>query len=42
MEAGRLWHEPRYDKLGRMMAERIAQAEVVNVPGLGTTLLPGP
>ena len=42
MEAGRLWHEPRYDKLGRMMAQRIAQVEVVTVPGLGTTLLPGP
>jgi endo-1,4-beta-D-glucanase Y len=42
MEAGRLWNEPRYGKLGRIMAERIAQVEVVNVPGLGTTLLPGP
>jgi endoglucanase len=42
MEAGRLWHEPRYQKLGTLMAMRIAQQEVVSVPGLGTTLLPGP
>jgi endo-1,4-beta-D-glucanase Y len=42
MEAGRLWHEPRYRKLGTVMAARIAQQEVVYVPGLGTTLLPAP
>jgi len=42
MEAGRLWHEPRYKKLGTLMATRIAQQEVSDVPGLGTTLLPGP
>jgi endoglucanase len=42
MEAGRLWNEPRYAKLGHMIADRIAQVEVVNVPGLGLTLLPGP
>ena len=42
IEAGRLWHDPRYDKLGRLVAERIAREEVVLVPGLGTTLAPGP
>lgn len=42
MEAGRLWKEPRYDKLGRAMAARIAKQEVVLVPGLGTTVEPGP
>jgi endo-1,4-beta-D-glucanase Y len=42
LEAGRLWHEPRFDKLGRLMAARIAREEVVLIPGLGTTLLPGP
>ena len=42
MEAGRLWHEPRYKKLGTLIAARIAQQEVSDVPGLGTTLLPGP
>ena len=42
LEAGRLWREPRYEKLGSMIAERIATTEVATVPGLGTTLLPGP
>lgn len=42
LEAGRLWREPRYEKLGTMLAERIAQQEVAWVPGLGVTLLPGP
>ncbi len=40
-EAGRLWREPRYEKLGAVIAERIATSEVSTVPGLGTTLLPG-
>jgi endoglucanase len=40
MEAGRLWNEPRYQKLGLLMAMRIAQQEVAYVPGVGTTLLP--
>ena len=42
MEAGRLWHEPRYEKLGTIIAIRIAQVEVAYIPGLGTTLLSGP
>jgi endoglucanase len=42
LEAGRLWHDPRYDGLGRMMAAQIARSEVVLVPGLGTTVAPGP
>ncbi len=42
LEAGRLWHEPRYDALGRMMAAQIAKTEVAVVPGLGTVVLPGP
>jgi endoglucanase len=41
MEAGRLWHQPRYKKLGTLIAARIAQQEVTDVPGMGTTLLPG-
>jgi endo-1,4-beta-D-glucanase Y len=40
-EAGRLWGVPRYQKLGMLMAMRIAQQEVAYVPGLGTTLLSG-
>ena len=42
MEAGRLWHEPRYDKLGRLMAARIAKQDAVLIPGVGTELAPGP
>ena len=42
LEAGRLWHDPRYDSLGRTLAARIAREEVILVPGLGTTLAPGP
>ena len=41
IEAGRLWHEPHYDRLGWAMAAHIAQHEAAFVPGLGTTLLPG-
>jgi endoglucanase len=40
-EAGRLWKSPRYEKMGELMASRVAQQEVVLVPGLGTMLLPG-
>ena len=42
IEAGRLWHDPRYDSLGRTIAARIAREEVILVPGVGTTLAPGP
>jgi endoglucanase len=42
MEAGRLWDEPRYKRLGTLIAAHIAQQEVSDVPGLGTTVLPGP
>ncbi|WP_035359306.1 cellulose synthase complex periplasmic endoglucanase BcsZ [Edaphobacter aggregans] len=41
LEAGRLWREPRYDRLGMAMAARIAQQEAAFVPRVGTTLLPG-
>ena len=41
-EAGRLWREPRYEKLGQILGTRIAQQEVAFVPGVGITLLPGP
>lgn len=41
LEAGRLWQEPRYEKLGTVLAIRIAQFEVAYVSGLGTTLLSG-
>jgi endoglucanase len=42
LEAGRLWRDPRYDGLGRMMAAQIAKNEVVLVPRLGTMVEPGP
>lgn len=41
MEAGRLWKETRYTDLGKALLSRIAKEEVVNVPGLGSMLLPG-
>ncbi len=42
LEAGRIWRDDRYAKLGTVMASRIAQSEVVLAPGLGTTIVPGP
>ena len=41
IEAGRLWHDPRYEKIGSAMASLIARREVSMVPGIGTTLLAG-
>ena len=42
LEAGRLWKMERYEKMGEVMAGRIAQSEVVLVQGVGPMLLPGP
>jgi endoglucanase len=42
IEAGRLWKEPRYDALGRGVAQAIAEREVVELPGAGPMLTPGP
>ncbi|AVG17562.1 endo-1,4-D-glucanase [Chromobacterium vaccinii] len=41
LEAGRLWREPRYTALGKLLALRIAREETTDLPGLGPTLLPG-
>jgi endoglucanase len=41
IEAGRLWSEPRYTQLGKVLAERIAQEEVARLPRFGSMLLPG-
>lgn len=41
LEAGRLWNEHSYRVLGTLMLQRMAAEEIVNVPGLGTMLLPG-
>jgi endoglucanase len=40
-EAGRLWRQPRYEKLGRRMLALIAAGEVAQLPQFGTMLLPG-
>jgi|SRR5476651_92366 len=42
LQAGRLWSEPKYTKLGMALAEEAAKREVVNVEGLGPMLIPGP
>jgi len=42
VEAGRLWNQPRYSNLGRRMMAQIAKSEVVDLPGFGPMLLPGP
>ena len=42
VEAGRLWKNPIYDNLGRHMMAGIAKSEVVDLPGFGLMLLPGP
>ena len=42
LEAGKAWNEPRYTKIGTALAQHIAAQEVTDVPGLGTTILPGP
>lgn len=40
-EAGRLWHDERYSKLGGIIADRVAEQEITKVPGVGVVLLPG-
>jgi len=42
VEAGRLWKQPSYTGLGHAMMARIAESEVVELPGFGPMLLPGP
>ena len=41
LEAGRLWKNANYTETGKALLSRIAREEVVNVPGLGSMLLPG-
>jgi endo-1,4-beta-D-glucanase Y len=41
LEAGRVWGDSRYTELGTSLAARIAEEEVVEIPNLGTVLLPG-
>ena len=42
IEAGRLWKSPGDTNLGRAMLALIAKNEVVNLPGFGPMLMPGP
>lgn len=42
LEAGRLWKEPAYGRLGRQMLAMIAKHEVAELPGFGMMLMPGP
>jgi endoglucanase len=42
IEAGRLWNVPAYRNLGLKMAALVAKNEVVNLPGFGLMLAPGP
>ena len=41
LEAGKAWNEPRYTKIGIALAHHIADREIADVPGLGTTVMPG-
>lgn len=40
-EAGRLWRNERYEKLGGVIADRVAEQEILEIPNLGMMLLPG-
>jgi len=42
LEAGKAWNVPRYTKIGTALADHIAAQEVIQVPGLGTVVAPGP
>lgn len=41
-EAGRLWNQPGYAQIARDVLTLIARKEVVDLPGFGPMLLPGP
>lgn len=41
LEAGRLWHNPRYTRLGNRLLQQILKEEVVRLPGLGKMVIPG-
>ena len=42
LEAARLWRLPEYQKAGMALLAQIRDKEIVDAPGLGTILLPGP
>ena len=42
LEASRLWREPSYRRLAARLAQHVIDAEVDELPGLGSMLIPGP
>jgi len=42
LEAARLWQKPEYEADARQLLARVKQQEVLELPGLGAVLLPGP
>jgi endoglucanase len=42
IQAGRLWQEPGFIKLGDAIAGQVAQSSVIKMPLVGTVLLPAP
>jgi endo-1,4-beta-D-glucanase Y len=42
LEAARLWEEPALRAIGLSLANRILKEEVLDIPGLGPMLIPGP
>src|SRR5215469_11680518 len=42
LEAGRMWREPKYTALGKIMLHLIEKQEVAELPGFGSMLMPGP
>jgi endo-1,4-beta-D-glucanase Y len=42
LEASRLWHDPRYEVIGRTLLKHIAEHDVVRAGSAGTIMLPGP
>jgi endoglucanase len=42
LQAARIWKEPQYRQLGLSMLQNIEIQEVIEIPGLGAMLIPGP
>lgn len=41
LQAGRLWHEPAYFRLGIAVSNLVASGEIAELPGFGPMVLPG-
>ena len=42
LEGGRLWRRPALERIGQDMLAQVRRTEIVDLPGLGPMLLPGP